>query len=94
MEIIFNGEHSGDEAAEHLIHVIRLFRERYQISHFREMHLAVTLVDAEGETVELVDSKTNATYRTFEVYRCGEELKSSRKFNRLKLVIDNEKNPS
>jgi len=89
MDIIFTGDHDSDEAMEHLKSVIQLFKQRYQIEHFREMHLFVTLVDQQGEDVELVDSKTNQVYRTFEVYRNGDELRSSRKPNRLKLVIDN-----
>lgn len=89
MDIIFNGEHDSNEAAEHLISVIRLFKERYQVGHFKEMHLSVTLVDDYGEVVELVDSKTDQVYRTFEVYRSSEELKTHHPSNRLKLVIDN-----
>ena len=89
MDIIFNGEHDSNEAAEHLISVIRLFKERYQVGHFREMHLSLTLVDEQGEIVELVDSKTAQVYRTFEIYRSGEELQTYKPSNRLKLVIDN-----
>lgn len=69
MEIIFQGQSDGDEAIESLQSVIRLFKERYNIGHFREMHLSVTLVDDSGEDVELVDSKTENVYRIFEVYR-------------------------
>ena len=89
MEIIFQGKHSGDEAAQSLESVIRLFKERYHISQFREIHLSVTLVDEQGEDVELVDSETLQTYRTFEVYRDGCELTRRRGFPMLKLVVDN-----
>lgn len=89
MDIIFNGEHDSNEAAEHLMSVIRLFKERYHVGHFREMHLSLTLVDEQGEIVELVDTKTAQVYRTFEVYRSGEELQTYKPSNRLKLVIDN-----
>ncbi|WP_133129999.1 hypothetical protein [Legionella yabuuchiae] len=89
MDIIFQGNHSSDEATESLINVIRMFKERYQIQQFREMHLTVTLVDDSGEDVELVDSETAEPYRTFEVYREGCELTRRRGIPMLKLVIDN-----
>ncbi len=89
MEIIFQGKHDGDEAVESLQGVIRLFKERYQISQFREMHLTVTLVDERGDDVELIDSETAQSYRTFEVYREGSELTRRRGLPVLKLVVDN-----
>lgn len=89
MEVLFEGNHDGCEAAEQLMGVIRLFQERYHISHFREMHLSVTFVDDEGEDVELVDTETTEVYRTFEVYRNGEALIASHQPRRLRLVIDN-----
>ncbi len=89
MDIIFSGEHDSNEAAEHLMSVIRLFKERYHVGHFKEMHLSLTLVDDQGEIVELVDTKTEQVYRTFEVYRSSDELKIYNPSNRLKLVIDN-----
>lgn len=92
MDVIFEGDHNTAEAAEQLMTVIRLFKERYQIGHFREMHLSLTLVDEEGEDVELVDSESGEVYRTFEVYRHGSELRASRHHKphqRLKLVVDN-----
>lgn len=89
MDIIFDGGHDTAEAAEQLMSVIRLFKERYNISHFREMHLTLTLVDDEGADVELVDSETMEVYRTFEVYRHGDELLKRRSQRRLKLVVDN-----
>lgn len=89
MEIIFQGRHDSEEAEKSLLSVIRLFKERYHIGQFREMHLSVTLVDAEGEDVELVDSETSEAYRTFEVYREGQELKNKLSRPGLKLVVDN-----
>lgn len=90
MDIIFQGLHNTEEAAESLLSVLRLFRERYHIEQFREIHLAVTLVDEQGEDVELVDSDTSQVYRVFEVYRKGHELSTGR-VNRpsLQLVVDN-----
>jgi hypothetical protein len=89
MDIIFQGKQSSDEVIESLASVIRLFRERYQIGQFREMHLSVTLVDDQGDDVELIDSETSQAYRTFEVYREGQEFTRRNRFPVLKLVVDN-----
>ncbi|MCX7117169.1 MAG: hypothetical protein NTW94_04550 [Legionellales bacterium] len=89
MDIIFQGRHDGDEALESLQSVVRLFQERYKIGHFREMHLSVTLVDDQGEDVELIDSDTQEVYRIFEVYRQGLPETRAEGRPRLKLVIDN-----
>lgn len=89
MDIIFQGNHNSEEAAESLLTVLRLFKERYHIEQFREMHLTVTLVDEQGDDVELVDSETSQTYRTFEVYRKGYELTGRRGQAMLQLVVDN-----
>jgi hypothetical protein len=90
MEIIFQGRHDSTEAAESLLSVIRLFKDRYHIGQFREMHLSVTLVDEQGEDVELIDSETAQAYRTFEVQREGQlpQVKLAGRPS-LKLVIDN-----
>ncbi|MBN9231330.1 MAG: hypothetical protein BGO90_14640 [Legionella sp. 40-6] len=93
MDIILKGEHSGDEAAKSLERVLQLFKERYHIAGFREIHLTVTLLDEQGDDVELVDSESNQAYRIFEVYREGFELagKNSNPVPVLKLVVDNTK---
>lgn len=93
MEIIFQGKHSEDEAIESLSSVIKLFKDRYHIKQFSEMHLVVTLVDENGEDVELVDGETEQVYRYFEVYREGQSVAPRRgnKNAALKLVIDNTK---
>ena len=89
MDIIFQGKHNSEEAAESFLSVLRLFKERYKIDHFREMHLSVTLVDAQGEDVELIDSETSQAYRIFEVYRNGYELNGRKGQPMLQLVVDN-----
>ena len=89
MDIIFQGKHNSEEAAESLLTVLRLFKERYCIGQFREMHLTVTLVDDQGDDVELVDSETSQAYRTFEVYRKGHEFAGRRGQPMLQLVVDN-----
>jgi hypothetical protein len=91
MEIIFQGRQDSEEAVESLLSVIRLFKERYHISQFREMHLSVTLVDERGDDVELVDGETDEAYRVFEVCRNGHQLAKSTGRPGLKLVIDNSK---
>ena len=91
MDIILQGEHSGDEAAESLERVLQLFKERYHIAGFREIHLTVTLIDEQGDDVELVDSESNQAYRTFEVYREGQELNGRKPAPVLQLVVDNTK---
>lgn len=90
MDILFQGTHNTDEAAESLLGVLRLFKERYNIGQFREIHLTVTLMDDQGEDVELIDSESSEVYRVFEVYRHGHELSTGRKIRPvLQLVVDN-----
>lgn len=89
MDIIFQGKHNSEEAAESLLSVLRMFKERYQISQFREMYLTVTLVDDQGDDVELIDSETSHAYRTFRVYRNGYELDGRKGKPMLQLVVDN-----
>jgi hypothetical protein len=91
MEIIFDGQHDGEAATENLANIISLLKERYHIGVFREMHLSVTLVDAKGEDVELIDSQTNQPYRVLEVYQNQDAYAVSNgiKHSGLKLVVDN-----
>lgn len=89
MEIIFQGRHDTDEATESLLSVLRLFKERYHIGQFREMHLSVTLVNEQGEDVELVDSETDEAYRIFEVEQRRRKRAKVAQRATLKLVIDN-----
>lgn len=94
MDIIFQGNHNSEEAAESLLHVLRLFKDRYKIGQFREMHLSFTLVDEQGDDVELIDSETAKAYRTFEVYRHGYEIAGRKGSPMLQLVIDNTRKSS
>ena len=89
MDIILQGQHHANEVVESLENVLNLFKERYQINEFREIHLSVTLVDAQGDVVELVDSESNHVYRAFEAYRTGHELTGKQGIPMLKLVVDN-----
>ncbi|BCA96557.1 hypothetical protein TUM19329_29180 [Legionella antarctica] len=91
MDIILQGQHNSDEAVESLERVLQLFKDRYQISDYREIHLTLTLVDEHGDEVELVDSETNQPYRIFEVYRKGYELAGKKGIPMLQLIVDNTK---
>lgn len=91
MDIILQGQHDGKEAIESLERIIKLFKERYKINQFTEIHLSVTLVDDQGDVVELVDSESNQTYRVFEVFREGYELAGRQGVPLLQLVVDNTK---
>ncbi|MCP0914085.1 MULTISPECIES: hypothetical protein [Legionella] len=89
MEIIFQGKFENEEAAESILSVIKLFKDRYRIKQFREIHLTVTLLDEQGDDVELVDSETGEVYRFFEVHRENYELSRRPSLPVLKLVVDN-----
>lgn len=89
MEIIFQGRQDSDEAITNLANIIQLFKDRYHIEHFREMHLSVTLVDDAGEDVELVDSDTDKAYRILEVLPEAPKVVRGKGRPMLKLVIDN-----
>jgi molecular chaperone GrpE (heat shock protein) len=91
MDIILQGQHEGQEALESLERVLQLFKDRYSINGYREIHLTVTLLDEQGEEVELIDSDTHQPYRVFEVYRAGYELAGKKGVPMLQLVVDNTK---
>lgn len=89
MQVIFKGKQSSEEVIESLVSIIRLFQERYGIEDFRELNLSMTLLDKQGDDVELVDSKTSEVFRVFEVYNSKEGLKPVSSARRLQLVVDN-----
>lgn len=91
MDIILQGQHEGHEALKSLEKVLALFKDRYHINGYREIHLTVTLVDDHGEEVELIDSDTNQPYRIFEVFRAGYEFSGRKGIPKLQLVVDNTK---
>lgn len=90
MNIIMHGHHDSETTAANLSEVLRLLKEQYNIDHFREIHLVLTLVNAEGDDVELVDTDTSNVYRILEVYSSGNELSTGQHSRPLlRLVIDN-----
>ena len=93
MHIVFQGEQTTEEAAESLLSILKLFKDRYGISHFKEMRLNMTLQDDTGEDVELVDSTTSEVLGVFEVYQSGQEPPEAKPeiTPHLRLVVDNSK---
>jgi len=93
MHIVFQGQQTTEEAAESLLSILKLFKDRYGISHFKEMRLNMTLQDDSGEDVELVDSSTSEVLGVFEVYKSGEppEKTKTQMPPHLRLVVDNSK---
>lgn len=89
MDIIFQGLHNTEEASQSIADVLQLFRERYQVGQFKEMRLTVTMVDDQGENLELIDSETGYVYRIFEVYREEHELLGRKGKPLLQLVVNN-----
>ena len=67
MDIIFHGQPSIDDATQQISHVLHDLCARYGVTQLREISLSLTLVDAQGFDVELVDQKTNKIYRIFDV---------------------------
>jgi len=91
MKVFFHGDHTTEEAAESLLGILRLFQERYGINDFRELNLDLTLVNVDGEDVELIDSNTSNVLDTFEVYQDDEDIKQEVEKPMLELVVDNTK---
>ncbi len=99
MEIIFQGEHNTEEAAESLLSILKMLRERYGISHFNDLSLQMNLMDEEGEALELIDMGSQEVLGVLEVYKNAghyDEIKNSppglaSKPSHIKLVVDNTK---
>lgn len=91
MEIIFHGQQDWQKTQDSLLGIIKMLHERYQIEKLKEIHLSLTLLDAEGFEVELVDTDTQKPYRILEVYRNHQEYLRVKKSPTLSLVVDNTK---
>lgn len=92
MQVIFQGEQSSEEVVESLLTIIRMFKDRYGIEDFRELQLSMTLMDKQGDDVELVDSHTSEVFRVFEVHKTANgirPLEYQSKKPRLRLIVDN-----
>ncbi|MBS0358420.1 MAG: hypothetical protein JSS53_04010 [Proteobacteria bacterium] len=104
MQIVFKGHHTTEEAAESMVGILKLFKERYGIQNFRQIFLDVTLLNQQGEDVELVDATTSEVLGVFEIQKSMpfdapsfEKPKSKSKpalpskKSHLRLVVDNTK---
>ncbi len=96
MHIKVHGNHDTGEAIESMNNILKLFKDRYGISNFCELHLDLTLLNESGEEVELIDADTSEVLGVFEVYKSGQvptPIKPPIKSNspNLKLVVDNTK---
>jgi len=89
MIISFDGTQDEKQMEASLIEILKLFRERYHVSHYREIHLNVTLVDEDGCDVELVDEETNTPFRHFKV--CMQHSLQKKSSSEVRLVVDNTK---
>lgn len=90
MDVYFRDRQASEEVAESIISIFKMFRERYGIESFREIQLSMTLVDGQGDDVELIDSVTNEVFKMFEVIKAGDEPKLCRSQKPgLRLVVDN-----
>lgn len=89
MDIMLKGVHSDKEIVESLAHVFELFKNRYGIDSYREMYLTLTLVDVQGDDVELVDTKTQEVFSRFDIIDNSVSNQPQHKKPNLKLVVDN-----
>jgi len=97
MDVIFKGKHTVGEAAESILSILKMFKDKYGIVNFRNIKLQASLLDHEGKIIDLVDAETSETLTVFEVYK-AEELpleekkhKHKHKHKHLRLVVDNTK---
>ncbi len=93
MQIIFQGNQTSEEAADSLLSILKLFKDKYGIHNFRQMNLDVVLLDEQGHDVELIDATTSEIYGVFEVYKSTvlAQDPAHKKKPRLQLVVDNTK---
>jgi len=90
MDVYFRDKQDTDDVADSIMSILKMFQNRYGIEQFREIQLSMTLVDSQGDDVELIDSVTNEVFKVFEVVKAGEEPKLCRSQKpQLKLVVDN-----
>lgn len=89
MEVIIQGQQSSEQVVESLLSIVRMFSEHYGIEHFRQVHLSMTLVDNQGDDIELVDSQTQEVFRVFEISKPNNEPRLIHAKPYLKLVVDN-----
>ena len=91
MRIAFKGEHTIGEAAESMLSVLKLLRDKYGIANFKDVNLYLNLLDKEKHDVELMDANTCQAISLLEVFKSANDAKMHEKKNHLNLVIDNTK---
>ena len=93
MRIKFHGQQSNDEVVESVMSMMKLFKDRYGIADFQEMDLDMTLLNQQGEEVELIDANTSEVLEIFEIYKSVNDIKNPRPKTqpKLQLVVDNTK---
>ena len=91
MDIILNGKYSTQKTADNLKNILILFKNRYHIKAFREIRLSVTLVNSDGDDVELIDTDTEQVYRVLEIHQQNNVLPKHKRHipSALHLAIDN-----
>ena len=91
MIIHFDGTHDNKEVEEGLASMLQIFKERYQICRYREIHLNFTLVDEQGFDLELVNEATQEPLTQFNICTSDrvEVLASKPSATNLRLVVDN-----
>ena len=90
MEIILYGEHSSEDITDNITDVLKWFKSRYNISRFSEIQLKLSLLDDQGNEVELMDNQTSKVYRVIEIYQQEKALATTRRFKPfLQVVVDN-----
>ncbi len=76
MKIKFQGTHKTDEVIDSLAAVLRLFEEQYGVGNFNAIKLNLTLVNEEGEEVELIDAGTSEVFDVLEVHKSFDEAEA------------------
>lgn len=69
MKIKFQGTHSGAEVVDSLSAILKLFEEQYGVTDFSEVKLNLSMVNSEGEEVELIDATTAEVFDVLEVHK-------------------------
>ena len=69
MQVKFQGQYTIEEAAESLLSIVKMFEDRYGVQDFSSLQLDVTLLNNEGEEVEIIDANTSEVLDVFEVHR-------------------------
>ena len=85
MHIIFKGQQNIKETADLMKNMLYLLNEQYGVEGFNDAAMDLTLLNEQGEEVELLDTETSEVLTVLEIYpHDSKELD-------LRLVVDNTK---